>query len=151
MINRVLGAVALLGMAVPALADGEPQLNATQKMMLEPVHKQALEGAVLKLLKPEEALRLMLMARFKAGSIMCEDIGLDERKIVTHVNDLTKELSSLVEPGQMNFPLVVVWHGYATMTGGEIAAAAQDRDSYCALVKALAEKGRGSEKLDVLK
>jgi hypothetical protein len=151
MSRRLLAAVALLGAAVPALAQGEPQLNEIQTKMLEPVHKQALEGPVLGLLKPEGSLRLMLMARFKAASIMCKDIDLDERKIVTHVNDLTKELGSMVEPGQMNYPLVAVWYGYATMTGGEIAAAAQDRTGYCALARALAEKGRGSDKLDVLK
>lgn len=135
--------------AATSVCAAEPELDAAQKRMLEPVYEQVFNN-VLRLVKPGDGLKLMLLARMRAASTSCDGFVLDQGKLSAAMNEVTKELAALTKPGENNLPVDAIYFGYSMAVGGELAAAAYDTKAYCAVANALRAQTKKSGTLDVL-
>lgn len=135
---------------VPAAMAEEPKLDATASRMVEAVDKMALENA-LKLVNPQDGMRLIMVSRQHAAALSCEGFAMDEAKYEMVMSDIVRELTPLVEPSQNNLPVDVVMNAYSMSVGGHLAAAAYDPEAYCTYMAALRDGlFRKSDKVNVL-
>ena len=153
MTTRTLIGAALAAAAcvlIPAAMAEQATLDATATRMVEAVDKHALDTA-LKLVTPQDGLRLILVSRQRAAALSCEGFAVDEAKYASVMADIVRELTPLVEPTENNLPVDVVMNAYNMTVGGQLAAAAYDPEAYCAHVGALREELRKSDMVNVLK
>jgi len=144
-----IAAVFMATGAAASVSAAEPKLTDTQDQMLKPVYEQVFNN-VLRLVQPGDGLKILLLARQRAASSSCEGFVMSAEKLGAAMNEVTKDLAELTEPGQNNLPVDAIYFGYSMAVGGELAAAAYDTETYCAVAAALREQTKKSGTLDVL-
>ena len=136
--------VLLLPVAGVAQNLSPDDLTETQKRMLKASDGYALNTAT-ELLEPQDALRLVLVARQYAAGHSCEALEIDYDKYNTVMQSVVEQLSALTEGGDNNLPVDAVMAAFSTSLGGHLAAAAYDLDTYCETATALRETFRSGE------
>jgi hypothetical protein len=77
-------------------------------------------------------VRLFFVAQQRGLAMHCEGYEVDEERFKLVMEDILSEIAEFTEPDQNNLPLDRVPGSYAMVMGGQIAAAAYDRETYCA-------------------
>jgi hypothetical protein len=100
------------------------------KRMADRVYRHVFDS-VLRVLSPQDVLRLVLVAQQSAIAETCDGYARDEERFHAVMQDITGELSAATAEGQNNLPVDVVMSGYATALGGQLAIAGYDTEAFC--------------------
>jgi hypothetical protein len=74
-------------------------------------------------------VRLFFVAQQRGLAMHCEGYAVEEERFTLVMEDSLSEIAELTEPDQDNLPLDMVRGSYAMVMGGQIAAAAYDRET----------------------
>ena len=130
-------AMAALVLGNPAWA-AEPTTDDVVKRMNKAVDGYVFESA-LRLLSPQDSLRLVMVARQAAAARSCEGYAIDGEKFGKVMNDIVAALAALTKEGENNLPVDVVNAAYSVSFGGQLAIAAYDTNAYCTEMAKLRE------------